>query len=560
MLRVACGLLAWALIFGAGLRAEPVRLQLKWRHQFQFAGYYAAAARGYYEEAGLEVEIIEGNSGRSPIASVTSGAAEFGVGDTDVLLHRLRGEPLVVCAAIFQHSPYIMLSRADRGIRSPHDLVGARVMMAEGQGASQFLAMLAREGVEPRRVNLLPHSWNLTDLVEGRVDAISAYATVEPGRLRELGVTPAILRSLDYGVDFYGDTLFTTRALAGRDKGRVRAFVRASLRGWEHAMDHPDEVIEHILALPGVTERGVTRETLRAEANAMRAFVLPDIVQIGHMNQGRWRAIAKVFSEQDPGLGEVPDDFMLATDESRPSGALSRRFAMLSGIVGAGAALVLGWNLQIRCGVNTRTRELREEVARREQAERDLRRGKERLKMGQAVGQMGDWSHDLATGRIEWSDTLFHLYGRDPALGQPSLEEVLGYYSPKDAARLADRIRDATEKNEGYDLDLRLRTADGHETCHHAIGRVECDENGRAVRLHGIVQDITARKLAEERVRAQLRELERWREATLGREERVQALKAEVNELLATAGHPARYAAPGVIVSPTDARVPILSA
>ena len=135
--RGALGALALcALLAGGGAVAQqaeepvPVRLQLKWFHQFQFAGYYAAQARGFYRDEGLAVEILEGNQGRSPTASVASGEAEFGVHTgADVLTERLRGAPLLALAAVFQHSPAVVVTRrADRVFR-PADLVGRTLMM-----------------------------------------------------------------------------------------------------------------------------------------------------------------------------------------------------------------------------------------------------------------------------------------------------------------------------------------------------------------------------------------------------------------------------------------------
>ncbi|MBC8011758.1 MAG: ABC transporter substrate-binding protein [Burkholderiales bacterium] len=407
----------------AGWAAEgerPVRLVLKWYHQFQFAGYYAASAQGYYAEEGLAVEIIEASPAKSPMAAVLKGEADFGVGDTDVLLARMRGQPLVVCAAIFQHSPYVILSRADRGIRSPHDLVGARVMLSSDQGASQFRAMLTQEGVALDRVEIVPQTWRLEDLIEGRVDAMSAYATAEPAQMRARGVEPAMLRTLDYGVDFYGDTLFAREAWVAGNEELTEAFIRASLRGWEHALRNPEKMVDHILALPGVRERGLTRELLLEEAAAMHELIMPDVVEIGHMNAGRWRRIADVLIAQGLAPRNAPlEDFVYDVNPAEGHGVL-RRMAAFAGVSGGVAVLVLLWNLQMRRSVWARTRELRAEMARREGTEQELRR-------------------------------------------------------------------------------------------------------------------------EEARVRAQLRELERWRDVTLGREERIQALKVEVNVLLAESGRPTRY-------------------
>ena len=103
------------------------------------------------------------------------------------------------------------------------------------QGGIQLRAMLQREGIDPKLVNIVGQSWRLYDLVERKVDAISAYATVEPALLSARGVTPATMRGVDYGLDFYGDILFTTQAQVAQYPERTAAFLRATLKGWDYA-------------------------------------------------------------------------------------------------------------------------------------------------------------------------------------------------------------------------------------------------------------------------------------------------------------------------------------
>jgi len=334
-------------------------LQLKWYHQFQFAGYYAAEAKGFYKEAGLNVVLQEGSPTRPPLEMVLSGRADFGVSDDDVLLARLRGQPTIVCAAIFQHSPYIIMARADGNVHKPSDLVGRRVMVASDQGAAQLKAMLIREGLPPGRVELVPHSWNLADLIEGRVDAVSAYRTVEPTQLRQAGVEPAIIQVNDYGVDFYGDTLFTHQPVVERDRQQVAAFIRASLRGWDYAMQHPGEMIDLILKMPGVKERGLKRENLEIEAREMRRLILPDVVEIGHMNLGRWDRMQQIFIETGLATKPInPADFVFQPDEP----PIDRRLFWILGGVLAVAVITGGvallWTLQLRRKVEHVTREI----------------------------------------------------------------------------------------------------------------------------------------------------------------------------------------------------------
>ncbi len=360
---------------------ERVTLQLKWLHQFQFAGYYAAEAKGFYRDEGLEVTIREGGPDKPPVATVLSGEAQFSIGDSDLVAARINGQPIVALAAIFQHSPYVIMSRQDRNIRTLSDLIGAKVMLSEDQGAIQLRAMLQREGINPKLVNILPQSWQLDDLIAGEVDAMSAYATVEPALMQARGVAPATMRSLDYGVDFYGDILFTTGTEVSENPERTAAFLRASRKGWDYALSHGDEIAGLILGMNGVVQRGLTREILIREAVDMRPFILPDVVEIGHMNRGRFDHIARTLADQ----GLVRKDYSLAGFMHEPDAGVDPmllRWIASGGLtVFAAVALVFLWNIQIRRSVRERTYELQEEVNHRTEVQQQLKVSQEMVQL-----------------------------------------------------------------------------------------------------------------------------------------------------------------------------------
>jgi ABC-type nitrate/sulfonate/bicarbonate transport system substrate-binding protein len=90
---------------------DEITLKLKWKYQFQFAGYYAAQEKGFYRKAGLRVKIEESSDWTDSTKSVLNGQAEFGVGTSDLVIDHIKGEPIVVLAAIFQHSPLVLLTK-----------------------------------------------------------------------------------------------------------------------------------------------------------------------------------------------------------------------------------------------------------------------------------------------------------------------------------------------------------------------------------------------------------------------------------------------------------------
>lgn len=327
----------------------PITLQLKWRHQFQFAGYYVAEARGYYRDAGLAVRFVEATPGMQPIDEVLSGNAQFGVGTTDLLLYRHRQKPVVAVAAIFQHSPIALMTLESAG-RSLLALKGKKVMVEPH--SAELTAFLAREGLGQGSVQLAEHSFDPGDLVQGRVDAMSVYVTDEPWTLSTQGVPYALYPPRNAGIDFYGDTLFTTERYIASHPGVVSAFREASLRGWREAMADPDAAIDLIL----LQSDRKSRLQLRFEADVMAPLLQFDLIEPGYMSPVRWRAIADVYTEAGllpPGL--PLDGFLYAAPTPMPRWVPFT----LAGLSALALMLALGAGFIARSNRRTRESEAR---------------------------------------------------------------------------------------------------------------------------------------------------------------------------------------------------------
>lgn len=285
---------------------DSVTLQLNWKHQFQFAGYYAALEKGYYRNAGLDVRIVEVDVGQNPADAVLKGDAEYGVGASELVHLRGQGKPVVALAVVIQHSPLVVLARKAAGIERLHDLVGKRVMLMPHE--TELYAYFQREGLPIGLVRKFPHSFNPRDLIEGKVDAVSGYSTDEPFVLQEAGLAFVRFSPQASGIDFYGDTLFTSEQHLRRHPAQVKAFREATLEGWRYAMAHPEELAELILAK--YSDRHA-RAHLMFEAREMARLMQPELVQIGHMNPGRWQHIAQTYVDLGM-LGAVPalEDFL----------------------------------------------------------------------------------------------------------------------------------------------------------------------------------------------------------------------------------------------------------
>lgn len=454
---------------------EAVRLQLKWRHQFQFAGYYAAQAQGYYRDVGLEARLLEAEPGQDPVAAVLEGRAEFGVGTSELLSRWARGDPVVALAVIFQHSPQILLARRGPDLNHVHDLIGKRVMIEPG--SADLLAYLRRERVPLDRLRLLPHEFNLQALLEDRADAVSAYATDEPFQAQAAGLETLVLTPRALGIDFYGDNLFTPRDQIADHPQRVRDFLAASLRGWRYALEHPEEIIELILSQ--YSQRH-SREHLRHEAQRMRDLVAPALVELGYMNPGRWRHIADTLAEE----GLLPTALDLEGFLYQPDPRLDLK-PLYRGL-GIALALLLAGGLTL-FKFHRLNRKLRHEIQQRQGAEAKFRGLVEQSLVGIYIIQDNHF--------VYVNPRFAELFGYE-------VDDIIGRLGPMDLTAPADR--DLVKAHMRRRLEGKV---DGVQYGFTALRRdgalIDVEVNGKTVQydgrpaIMGMLVDITAHNRAQ---------------------------------------------------------------
>ena len=381
-LRRLFGALLAGLCLSSALALEKVSLQLNWKHQFQFAGYYAAIEQGYFRAAGFDVELRELPDGGDPISSVLKGQADFGVAASELALHRAQGKPVVALAVIVQHSPLVLLANRRR-IPSIDALVDSRIMLLPHE--TELFAYLKREGIA--RYTAVPHSFEPADLIAGKVDAISGYSTDEPFLLRQKGFPYIAYSPKAAGIDFYGDTLFTLSSRVRAKPAEVQAFRAAALRGWVYAMQHPEAIADLILSR--YSQRH-SREHLLFEAAEMRRLMQPDLVDIGQMSAARWQQIGMTYAE----LGMLPADFsldgLLLPEAPRGSPAWLWTALALSAVLLLMVTVAAAHYARL-------SRRLTSEIASRQAAEGALRNSEERYRRLAEQSKDVIWTVDLAT-------------------------------------------------------------------------------------------------------------------------------------------------------------------
>ncbi|WP_339673702.1 ABC transporter substrate-binding protein [Dasania marina] len=285
------------------LALEKVRLQLKWKHQFQFAGFYAALKQGYYADAGFDVDILPVNFQRRASEVVLSGAAEFGVADSSLVLSRLQGKPVVILAAVFQHSPLVLISKQSSNILSPLELVGKRVMFQRNVDDAVLIAMFTEFGLNDDQYSHVPHSFKDDALLNGEVDVMSGYITDQPYLYIEKNIEINVISPASYGIDFYGDMLFTREDYLKNNKQKVLRFREASLKGWEYAIAHPKKMAEWIFKN---LETEKTLAHLLYEAESTVRLIKPQLVELGYFSLNRFGRISDIYKQL--GLADITQD------------------------------------------------------------------------------------------------------------------------------------------------------------------------------------------------------------------------------------------------------------
>jgi class 3 adenylate cyclase len=244
----------------------------------------------------------------------------------------------VVLGVIFQHSAAVILVPRRASIATVSELKGHRLM--DAPGSDDIGAMLKREGVDYASLPRVPHNGDPRDLLGGKADAMVAYSTNEPFVLDQVGAPYQTFSPRAYGIDFYGDSLCTSAQQVRTHPERVRAFTAASLKGWQYALSHKEEIVDLILRHYSQQK---SRDALLFEAIRTEALVQPDLTELGYQNAERWRKIADIY--RDLGMlsaGSEPEWLVFRTDDSGVPGWLKYTLLGLGALV-IMAALIWLW-------------------------------------------------------------------------------------------------------------------------------------------------------------------------------------------------------------------------
>jgi PAS domain S-box-containing protein len=470
---------------------KKIRLQLHWKHQFQFAGYYAAIEKGFYKAEGLEVVLIEANSNEEPAISVFKGKAEFGVTASDIIVYKSEGYKPVILATIFQHSPQIILASKQSGIESVHDLAGKRLMMEPH--AADVMTYMTNEGIPSTKCRLYKHTFDVNQLLNGEVDAITAYITDEPFILSKKSFDYSVISPLSGGIDFYGDLLFTDEEILKKNPELVNKFLKASLKGWEYALKNKNEIIDYIF---NKYSKRHSREHLMYEANKMDNLIMANVVEIGYTNIGRINNIIQLYKDNKMIKDEITSDGLLYSEYLNHKSSVNWLFIGILFLVIAFVSIILFifYRLSVR---------LKNEIRDHKIVQEFLTESRETYRL--LTESMKDvfWILD--------AESLYFTYV------SPSVESLRGFtpeeilsepmdasLTSEDSINVRNLIKNGIVKfkqNPGKDDFIteihQLPCKDGSLVWTEVITKYHLNLKTNRIEIHGVARDITERKKAE---------------------------------------------------------------
>ena len=276
---------------------DKVTVQLSWKHQAQFAGFYAADRNGFYENENLEVSILPRSSPSFDVVNaVVKGDADFGVNYAVGLIEaRNRKQPITAIASIYKRYPLAFISLKEKGIIHPLDFVGRRFSVLSTSGASiLFETLLKKNNVSKEDIVFIKTGYDLNCLFTGEVDVWSGYTINEVLIAQQKGYKINLVKPDDFGVSMMGDTLFTSDILINTNPDLVFRFVRATVKGWQWAVEHPEDAAKMCLEFD--SELDLNHQTAMMKTSI--PYIKPE-GPVGMMDTRVWEEMYKTLLDQE---------------------------------------------------------------------------------------------------------------------------------------------------------------------------------------------------------------------------------------------------------------------
>jgi signal transduction histidine kinase/DNA-binding response OmpR family regulator len=253
-----------------------------------------AKEKGYFKQAGFNVEIRQRDLSSSPVEDVLAGKATFGIADSSIVLQRLSGKPVVIVSTIFQTSPLVFMSLKDKQIKSPYDLIGKRIMFQHNVDDASLQAILHMFNINENDFEFVPHNFDNWALTTGDADVMSAYVSDQPHKYQSKNYQVNMIDPSSYGIDFYGDLVFTSESYLKNNMNEIKLFTEAVHKGWAYALEHQEETVDVIITK---YKSKLDRKWLLEEAKATKNIIKYGLVPLGTTYPARFNHIAGIYQE-----------------------------------------------------------------------------------------------------------------------------------------------------------------------------------------------------------------------------------------------------------------------
>lgn len=279
-------------------KLTPVKLQLQWVAQAQFAGYYAAVAQGFYKKEGLDVQIVEGGPDIVPIDALSAGDVDYAISWVPKVLGSIEaGAKVTDVAQIFERSATTQISFKDKGITSPADFKGKKIGSWGYGNEWELFAGMQKDGVTLKDISLVQQAFDMNGFLAGDIDAAQAmtyneYAQVLESKNPKTGqlYQPSDLNVINW--NDVGTAMLQDAIWASSDKLKDSAFadetvkfIKASIEGWIYVRDHPEDAAK-IVTSAG-SKLGQSHQLWMT--NEVNKLIWPSTGGAGLINDAAWK-------------------------------------------------------------------------------------------------------------------------------------------------------------------------------------------------------------------------------------------------------------------------------